>query len=799
MQKETPKKGIVIEHPQPYFVQLSAQWNPATELKVEKVDNPLPEGTLGDIGLAASVVGSLEFPSTILIQPFDPSGLAGIEPTSVRVFRWGSTTHLLRPVWNSGINVGLGFVWTRIRKPGVYVPIGLPSDRLLQEVLRTMAYQRHYADPDSPDDMKAITDSALALFIEPAYKDLEESRRLLTVVEVQIALAPFAKHDIRRGRGGYLQSFSLPRDASLEEFRERLAKLETPLGGLPEEALFYRPEDLKEQESHTTLPPHSPVSELIDQRVLDMLPVQDRILHPRHHPSPFCRFFSHDWWMYHHDARHTGHASGCSGITSTNVGTMSLRSTIPLDGPVITIPSIVQGKIYVGTSDINSPGGGKTFYKIDLASGTVEHTFTTPVRTPAYAQGIGGSPAIVDRKVYFSTIPGRVYCLDAVTFAQVWVTDLRNADSVHNQPVQNDNADCWSSPLVVNGKVYVGCGEGENNAFGFVYCLDANTGNVLWLFCTNLFPGATDNSPNVIPKSAAGVTPLLAGFAQQADPPQRGASIWSSCAYDSDFNRIYVGTGNAAEGPVPDAKYGSGVLALDANTGVFEGFFQPSSSDSYKPTDSDIDVSASPLLFTRNDGTRVLALGSKSGAFFLLDPATMSPLARRQLLPYDGKGNPLPNVDTYPDGFPENMFGVFGTAAVHNGLGRLFVGIGGYGVSGLNGAIDNSTTPFMRALDWNSLVDAWTTAVGVDGVTRYTVPNPPIYSSPGEAGLSSPAVVNDVVFVSTTKPGLYAFDAATGLCLWSAAGLASGYTLGPAIYGNFVVIGTRHTLNIYSL
>ena len=147
------------------------------------------------------------------------------------------------------------------------------------------------------------------------------------------------------------------------------------------------------------------------------------------------------------------------------------------------------------------------------------------------------------------------------------------------------------------------------------------------------------------------------------------------------------------------------------------------------------------------------------------------------------------------------MYGVYSTAAVHQGLSRLFVGLGGYG-----GSIDSATTPFMRALDWNTLNDAWTTAVGADGVTRYTVPKPPMYTTAGEVGLSSPAVVNDVVFVSTGNPGLYALDAATGLSLWFARDLVTGpgssgnsYILGPAIYGDAVVIGTANSINIYSL
>src|SRR5712691_1721341 len=162
---ETSKQPTMVEHPQPSVLRVSAQWDPATELKLEKVDNPLSQRTLGDLGgLATSVVGPSEFPQTILLQPFDRSGLVGIAPASVRVFCWDSTTSSLRPVWNSGINLGHGYVWAKIRRPGVYVPIGLPRDRLLYEALRSMAHQRRYAEQDSPDEMKSITESVLALF-----------------------------------------------------------------------------------------------------------------------------------------------------------------------------------------------------------------------------------------------------------------------------------------------------------------------------------------------------------------------------------------------------------------------------------------------------------------------------------------------------------------------------------------------------------------------------------------------------------------------------------------------------------
>jgi outer membrane protein assembly factor BamB len=353
---------------------------------------------------------------------------------------------------------------------------------------------------------------------------------------------------------------------------------------------------------------------------------------------------------------------------------------------------------------------------------------------------------------------------------------------------------------VVNGKVYVGCGEGEFNAWGFVYCLDAASGKVLWLFCTNQFFTGVDNPPCAIPASAAGFNPLPPGFFTCPDPPQRGASVWSSCAYDATLNAIFVGTGNTAAAdnmPLPDFKYGSGVLALDADTGAFRGFYGQVLADSYRPGDNDADVASSPTLFGVA-GQRRVGVGSKNGSFFLLDGATMVPVQKRQLLPTDANtGAALPNVD--PIGTAgENKWGVFGTAAVQGDLNRLFVGLGGY-----EGIGDAASTPFIRVMDVRTLDDAWPTdieAVGGNEVVKYLAPRPPLYTTQ-EAGLSSPTVVNDVVFVSTSLPALYAMNATTGALLWTAPGLGAvpgeTFVLGPAVYGRHVVIGAGNTVYIY--
>jgi outer membrane protein assembly factor BamB len=805
----------------PSLIAVDETSDPRRKLRLQAVKNPVPKATLGDLGLATRIAGPREFSETILVQPVPREALVGIDPSTVRMFRLEQRDRALVPVWNSGLNEQLGFAWAKVRRPGVYVPLGLPRDRLLHETLRAAALERRYADVASRDEHVEITQRVLGPLLEMSSEDIDELRIFLTLSEVQ-AMGAASDPQLRIGNDGAIVPFPLPGDITFDELRGRLKELDVPVRGLAEEALFFRPE--------LTLMPEVGAIEPLDFLPPTPIPIPDpdeplpkpwppqplpppRLWPPVDlHPFPWerldwirehlywilCFLFSRNWWMYHRDSRHTGSAA-CSGIRSTNVSGLAQRYRLTLDGPIISIPCVVGGKVYVGTASSSAVSTGGSMYRIDLATGTIEATFTfSGLQGARQGQtGIASSPAITGGRVYFSALTGKVYCLDATTLACLWVTDLRHTDLGKNQPVDHGSArsNGWSSPLVVNGRVYVGFGEGESGSvFGYVYCLDAVNGRVQWLFCTNQFTPGVDNSPNVIPPSAFAGTPPAPFTKAANNPPNGGASPWSSCAYDSTLDRVYIGTGNSvADDPLPDPRYASGILALDGTTGQFRGFFQPLPSDSYRPAlDLDVDVPGAPTIFSRG-GTRVVGIGSKNGSYFLLDPASLAVLARRQLLPYDSAGNPFLNVDP-GTGIHENLSGVFGTAAVHFGLGRLFVGVGGY-----SGAIDSATTPFLRALDWATLADAWPTS-GTNP-PRYTASIPPLYTTPNESGISSPAVVNDVVFVSTSKPGLYALDAASGLCLWAAPGLSgANYAFGPAIYGNYVVNGLSNgNLHVYSV
>lgn len=140
---------------------------------------------------------------------------------------------------------------------------------------------------------------------------------------------------------------------------------------------------------------------------------------------------SNDWWMYHADERHSGNAAGHSDISSTSVQKLVSRHVIQLGQAIISVPAIVQGSIYVGT---RSGSSGGILYKMNLATGAIQGTFAVPFAGGGtWESGIGSTPAVVQGRVYFTSLDGKAYCIDAATMKQVWATDFRHPDPTHNQ------------------------------------------------------------------------------------------------------------------------------------------------------------------------------------------------------------------------------------------------------------------------------------------------------------------------------------------------------------------------------
>ena len=170
------------------------------------------------------------------------------------------------------------------------------------------------------------------------------------------------------------------------------------------------------------------------------------------------------WPMWRHDPEHSG--TGQSGPMN-----ITLRWNFTTGGAVISSPSVVDDKVYVGSND-------KNIYCLDALSGSLVWNYTTGF-------GIKSSPAVVDGKVYIGPDDGYVYCLDAENGSLIWERDAGGYIPAHFDSVVR----LRSSPTVVGGRVYVGSLDTN------LYCLDAKNGSVIWTYKTE---GYITSSPAVI-------------------------------------------------------------------------------------------------------------------------------------------------------------------------------------------------------------------------------------------------------------------------------------------------------------
>ena len=158
-----------------------------------------------------------------------------------------------------------------------------------------------------------------------------------------------------------------------------------------------------------------------------------------------------DWWpMFHHDLNHSGYS------TSTAPETNNVLWVFPTDGGIgVSSPAVVDNKIYFGDvynnfSCLNS-NIGEEIWEIPLPYGN------------GYA-----SPAVNNGKVYFAgdNYDADIYCLNITNGEIIWRYETPEGSAMR------------SSPVVYDGKVFIGA---PNPEPGCIYCLDADTGEEIWI------------------------------------------------------------------------------------------------------------------------------------------------------------------------------------------------------------------------------------------------------------------------------------------------------------------------------
>ena len=111
----------------------------------------------------------------------------------------------------------------------------------------------------------------------------------------------------------------------------------------------------------------------------------------------------------------------------------SRKWSFKADGPVTSSPTVVNGIVYFGSVD-------GTLYALNAASGQQKWSFPT-------SRAVYSSPAVVNCVVYFGSNDGKLYALDASSEQKLW--SFQTGDKVQ------------SSPTVVNGIVYFGSDDGH--------------------------------------------------------------------------------------------------------------------------------------------------------------------------------------------------------------------------------------------------------------------------------------------------------------------------------------------------
>lgn len=131
-------------------------------------------------------------------------------------------------------------------------------------------------------------------------------------------------------------------------------------------------------------------------------------------------------------------------------------------GPLISTPVVDDKTVYFGSLDSG-------LYALDKSNGSVRWTFGT------YGK-IRSTVCLDGDKLYLLSGDGNLYCINKNSGQEIW--HFRTATGYMGDRT-NDWADYYhSSPVIYNGIVYFGSGDGH------VYAVKSTTGEFLWSFET---------------------------------------------------------------------------------------------------------------------------------------------------------------------------------------------------------------------------------------------------------------------------------------------------------------------------
>jgi quinohemoprotein ethanol dehydrogenase len=343
------------------------------------------------------------------------------------------------------------------------------------------------------------------------------------------------------------------------------------------------------------------------------------------------------------------HYSPLDQINDSNVSRLGLvwYQDIDVAPSSLSAPIAVNGILYfaAGHSVIHAldAASGKQLWRHDpraweLAGEKMRASWG--IRGIAYANG----------RIFTGTVDGRLIALDAKTGRMVWSTMTVGKD---------DGRYITGAPWVFEGKVVIGHGGADFAPVrGYVTAYDQATGKQVWRVFT--VPGDPAKGFESTAMAMAATT-----WTGQWWKFGGGGTVWNAMAYDPQFNRIYIGTGNGAPWNQKIRSPGGGdnlflcsILALDADTGAYIWHYQVNPGETWD-YNAAMDIGLADLEI---DGKirPVILHAPKNGFFYVIDRQTGKLISAEAIVPVTWAtaidrttGRPLENPDArYPGGKP---------------------------------------------------------------------------------------------------------------------------------------------------
>jgi len=418
--------------------------------------------------------------------------------------------------------------------------------------------------------------------------------------------------------------------------------------------------------------------------------------------------FGADAAMFRGNLAHTG-VYDAAGVPKV----AKVKWKFPTKGQVISSPAVANQTAYVGSTDGN-------LYAVDLDSGAEKWKIETHVRITA-------SPAVDGGVVYFGSYDGQFYAADATSGQLKWkfqTAGERRFAGKHlhgSQPEGESMPDPFdlylSSPAVTGGVVYFGSGDGN------MYALDAASGKLHWKFQTG---DVVHASPAVVDGTVFIGSWDSYFYALDA---ATGKEKWRFKTGEDPKIHNQVGIQSSAvvvDGMVYFGCRDSNFYALDAHSGQQKWVFNNKGSWVV----GSAAAQAGKVYFATSDSGLFHALDAKSGA---------------EGFSLKSKGWPM-----------------FSSPAIAGGL--LYIGSN----EGKLLAIDLKTQQFAWEFQTDASREKGPALTKPDGTPNYeAVFNEDFYDNMVAGAnrmltvgalLSSPVVVNGVIYVGSTDGNLYALQ-----------------------------------------